>query len=165
MTNPRCRRRWWTSLSTTLFFASRKFAVYFFLPQFDVLSALMSLPPPWILLLHSREEGVKKFTGKTDPVEVLIALRREKDKFKKPKERLPPHAMLALEWGLFRPWGPASQPPLGGRGTRRTADFTVGQSSHTVVHHLRAGRLIFYFDSCCLHTGCWRNNQVSLRWF
>lgn len=33
MTNPRCRRRWWTSLSTTLFFASRKFAVHVFLPQ------------------------------------------------------------------------------------------------------------------------------------
>lgn len=56
-----------------------------------------------MLLPHFREEGVKKFTGKTDPVEVLRALRREKDKFKKPKERLPPHAMLALEWGLFRP--------------------------------------------------------------
>lgn len=56
-----------------------------------------------MLLPHFREEGVIKFTGKTDPVEVLRALRREKDKFKKPKERLPPHAMLALEWGLFRP--------------------------------------------------------------
>lgn len=56
-----------------------------------------------IFLHHFREEGVKKFTGKTEPVEVLRALRREKDKFKKPKERLPPHAMLALEWGLFRP--------------------------------------------------------------
>lgn len=52
---------------------------------------------------YCREEGVKKFTGKTDPVEVLRALRKEKDKFKKPKERLPPHAMLALEWGLLRP--------------------------------------------------------------
>lgn len=52
---------------------------------------------------YCREEGVQKFTGKTDPVEVLRALRKEKDKFKKPKERLPPHAMLALEWGLLRP--------------------------------------------------------------
>ncbi|XP_070837173.1 hydroxyacylglutathione hydrolase-like protein isoform X2 [Chaetodon auriga] len=53
--------------------------------------------------LRLSEEGVQKFTGKTDPVEVLRALRKEKDKFKKPKERLPPHAMLALEWGLLRP--------------------------------------------------------------
>ncbi|KAI3359878.1 hypothetical protein L3Q82_014228 [Scortum barcoo] len=53
--------------------------------------------------LRLSEEGVQKFTGKTDPIEVLRVLRKEKDKFKKPKERLPPHAMLALEWGLLRP--------------------------------------------------------------
>ncbi|XP_061556219.1 LOW QUALITY PROTEIN: hydroxyacylglutathione hydrolase-like protein [Phycodurus eques] len=51
--------------------------------------------------LRLTEERVQKFTGKTDPVEVLKVLRKEKDKFKKPKESLPPHAMLALEWGLF----------------------------------------------------------------
>lgn len=56
-----------------------------------------------IFFLHCREEGVQKFTGKTDPIEVLRVLRKEKDKFKRPKERLPPHAMLALEWGLLRP--------------------------------------------------------------
>lgn len=32
-TNPRCRRRWWTSLSTTLSFASRKLAVCVSTPQ------------------------------------------------------------------------------------------------------------------------------------
>ncbi|KAM9779829.1 hydroxyacylglutathione hydrolase-like protein [Neosynchiropus ocellatus] len=53
--------------------------------------------------LRLSEEAVQKFTGKTDPVEVLKVLRKEKDKFKKPKERLPAHAMLALEWGLLRP--------------------------------------------------------------
>ncbi|KAM3864320.1 hydroxyacylglutathione hydrolase-like protein [Diretmus argenteus] len=53
--------------------------------------------------LRLSEEGVQKFTGKTDPIEVLRVLRKEKDKFKKPKERVPPHAMLALEWGLLRP--------------------------------------------------------------
>ncbi|XP_056144721.1 hydroxyacylglutathione hydrolase, mitochondrial isoform X4 [Lampris incognitus] len=53
--------------------------------------------------LRLSEEAVQKFTGKTDPIEVLRVLRQEKDKFKKPKERIPPHAMLALEWGLLRP--------------------------------------------------------------
>ncbi|XP_017277352.1 hydroxyacylglutathione hydrolase, mitochondrial [Kryptolebias marmoratus] len=53
--------------------------------------------------LRLSEEAVQKFTEKKDPVEVLDVLRREMDKFKKPKERLPPHAMLALEWGLLRP--------------------------------------------------------------
>lgn len=46
---------------------------------------------------------MQKFTEKKDPVEVLDVLRKQMDKFKKPKERLPPHAMLALEWGLLRP--------------------------------------------------------------
>uniref|UniRef100_H3DKX1 Hydroxyacylglutathione hydrolase n=1 Tax=Tetraodon nigroviridis TaxID=99883 RepID=H3DKX1_TETNG len=36
--------------------------------------------------LRLSEEGVQKFTGKTDPVEVLRALQKEKEKFKKPKE-------------------------------------------------------------------------------
>lgn len=49
------------------------------------------------------EEGVQKFTGKSDPIEVLRVLRKEKDNFKKPKERIPPQALLALEWGLLRP--------------------------------------------------------------
>ncbi|GAA6091023.1 hydroxyacylglutathione hydrolase-like protein isoform X1 [Tachysurus ichikawai] len=53
--------------------------------------------------LRLSEEGVQKFTGKSDPIEVLRVLRKEKDNFKKPKECLPPHALLALEWGLFRP--------------------------------------------------------------
>ncbi|XP_076853388.1 hydroxyacylglutathione hydrolase-like protein isoform X1 [Brachyhypopomus gauderio] len=53
--------------------------------------------------LRLSEEAVQKFTGKTDPVEVLRVLRKEKDNFKKPKERVLPHAMLALEWGLLRP--------------------------------------------------------------
>ncbi|XP_037544281.1 hydroxyacylglutathione hydrolase-like protein isoform X1 [Nematolebias whitei] len=53
--------------------------------------------------LRLSEEAVQKFTKKEDPVEVLEVLRKEMDKFKKPKERLPPHAMLALEWGLLRP--------------------------------------------------------------
>lgn len=54
--------------------------------------------------LTCREESVQKFTGKTDPVDVLRALRTEKDNFKKPKERLTPQAMLAFEWGLFSPF-------------------------------------------------------------
>ncbi|KAK3552261.1 hypothetical protein QTP86_006080 [Hemibagrus guttatus] len=53
--------------------------------------------------LRLSEESVQKFTGKSDPIEVLRVLRKEKDNFKKPKERFPPHAMLALEWGLLRP--------------------------------------------------------------
>ncbi|CAM2099894.1 unnamed protein product [Caretta caretta] len=54
--------------------------------------------------LRVSEESVQKFTGKTDPVDVLRALRTEKDNFKKPKERLTPQAMLAFEWGLFSPF-------------------------------------------------------------
>ncbi|XP_058270597.1 hydroxyacylglutathione hydrolase, mitochondrial isoform X2 [Hemibagrus wyckioides] len=53
--------------------------------------------------LRLSEESVQKFTGKSDPIEVLHVLRKEKDNFKKPKERFPPHAMLALEWGLLGP--------------------------------------------------------------
>ncbi|KAJ8345033.1 hypothetical protein SKAU_G00292260 [Synaphobranchus kaupii] len=54
--------------------------------------------------LRLSEKSVQRFTGKTDPVEVLRVLRREKDSFSKPKERPPPpHAMLALEWGLLGP--------------------------------------------------------------
>ncbi|XP_032392666.1 hydroxyacylglutathione hydrolase-like protein isoform X2 [Etheostoma spectabile] len=53
--------------------------------------------------LRLSEERVQKYTGKTDPIEVLRVLRKERDTFKKPKQRLPPHAMLALEWGLLRP--------------------------------------------------------------
>lgn len=49
------------------------------------------------------EEDVQKFTGKSDPIEVLRVLRKEKDNFKKPKEHIPPHVMLALEWGMLRP--------------------------------------------------------------
>lgn len=67
------------------------------LSQRSILSFFFTLPP------YCREEGVQKFTGKTDPIEVLRTLQKEKDKFKKPKERVPPHAMLALEWGLLRP--------------------------------------------------------------
>lgn len=44
---------------------------------------------------------MQKFTGKMEPVEVMRVLRKEMDKFKKPKERLPPQAMLALQWGLL----------------------------------------------------------------
>ncbi|CAJ1076511.1 hydroxyacylglutathione hydrolase-like protein [Xyrichtys novacula] len=53
--------------------------------------------------LRLTEEGVQKFTGKTDPIEVMRVLRKEMDTFKKPKERVPTHAMMALEWGLLRP--------------------------------------------------------------
>ncbi|KAI1883933.1 hypothetical protein AGOR_G00221180 [Albula goreensis] len=56
--------------------------------------------------LRLTEKAVQKFTGKTDPVEVLRVLRKEKDIFSKPKDRPPPHAMLALEWGLLRPSAP-----------------------------------------------------------
>ncbi|MEQ2223978.1 hypothetical protein ILYODFUR_002652 [Ilyodon furcidens] len=51
--------------------------------------------------LRLSEKAVQKFTGKTDPVEVMRVLRKEKDKFQKPKDRLPPQAMLALQWGLL----------------------------------------------------------------
>lgn len=51
-----------------------------------------------------REEAVQKFTGRKEPVEVLRALRTEKDNFKKPKERPHPQAMLAFDWGLFAPF-------------------------------------------------------------
>ncbi|KAI5619181.1 hydroxyacylglutathione hydrolase, mitochondrial [Silurus asotus] len=53
--------------------------------------------------LRLSEEGVQKFTGKSDPIEVLRVLRKEKDNFKKPKERIPAHAMLALQLGLLKP--------------------------------------------------------------
>lgn len=79
-------------------------AINFSLCSTSALNPSCPIVPP-----YCREEGVKKFTGKTDPVEVLRALRKEKDKFKKPKERLPPHAMLALEWGLLRPWASVSE--------------------------------------------------------
>lgn len=39
-TNLQCRRRWWTSLSTTPFFASRKFP-FPSPPPFDVFSAIV----------------------------------------------------------------------------------------------------------------------------
>lgn len=51
-----------------------------------------------------REEPVQRFTGRTDPVEVLRTLRSKRDNFKKPKERPNPQAMLAFEWGLFGPF-------------------------------------------------------------
>ncbi|KAK4813440.1 hypothetical protein QYF61_005388 [Mycteria americana] len=54
--------------------------------------------------LRVTEEPLQKFTGKTDPVEVLRILRTEKDNFKKPKERPNPQAMLAFDWGLFSPF-------------------------------------------------------------
>lgn len=53
--------------------------------------------------LRLSEKSVQKYTGKTDPVEVLRVLRKEKDIFSKPKERPAPHAMLALQWGLLGP--------------------------------------------------------------
>lgn len=62
----------------------------------------MLLSSIYLYNMHS-EEGVQKFTGKSDPIEVLRVLRKEKDNFKKPKERIHPQAMLALEWGLVRP--------------------------------------------------------------
>ncbi|KAL2101111.1 hypothetical protein ACEWY4_002872 [Coilia grayii] len=52
--------------------------------------------------LRLSNEAVQKFTGKTDPIEVLRVLRKEKDNFKKPKDRVPAHAMMALEWGLLQ---------------------------------------------------------------
>ncbi|NXN01929.1 HAGHL protein, partial [Sylvia borin] len=51
-----------------------------------------------------REEAVQRFTGKTEPVEVLRTLRSQRDNFKKPKERPNPQAMLAFDWGLFGPF-------------------------------------------------------------
>ncbi|XP_064376129.1 hydroxyacylglutathione hydrolase-like protein [Dromaius novaehollandiae] len=54
--------------------------------------------------LRVAEEPLQRFTGKTDPVEVLRTLRAEKDRFKKPKERPNPQALLALEWGLLSPF-------------------------------------------------------------
>lgn len=88
------------SLSTTLFFVSRESGSFFTACIGAIVSVLLSL---------FREEGVQKFTGKTDPVEVLRALQKEKEKFKKPKERPPPLAMLALEWGLLKPRDPVPE--------------------------------------------------------
>ncbi|NWU93925.1 HAGHL protein, partial [Upupa epops] len=50
------------------------------------------------------EEPLQRFTGRTDPVEVLRTLRTERDNFKKPKERPHPQAVLAFDWGLFSPF-------------------------------------------------------------
>lgn len=99
-TNPRCPPPSWTSLTTTLFFASRESGSFFPACISVIVSVSSSL---------FREEGVQKFTGKTDPVEVLRALQKQKEAFKKPKERLPPLAMLALEWGLLRPRDPVPE--------------------------------------------------------
>lgn len=131
-TSPQCRPPLWRSLTTTLSYVFREFFYSLiesqnFLVQsksqktvnivkicndFLYISTLVELysvvlcPLLWLIqyLIYYREEGVQKFTGKTDPIEVLKVLRKKKDNFKKPKERLPPHAMLALEWGLLRPW-------------------------------------------------------------
>ncbi|OWK50487.1 Hydroxyacylglutathione hydrolase-like protein [Lonchura striata] len=54
--------------------------------------------------LRLTEEAVQRFTGRTEPVEVLRALRSQRDNFKKPKERPNPQAMLAFDWGLFEPF-------------------------------------------------------------
>ncbi|XP_039588498.1 hydroxyacylglutathione hydrolase, mitochondrial isoform X2 [Passer montanus] len=54
--------------------------------------------------LRVTEEAVQRFTGRTEPVEVLRALRSHRDNFKKPKERPNPQAMLAFDWGLFGPF-------------------------------------------------------------
>ncbi|KAF2979090.1 hypothetical protein EK904_011742 [Melospiza melodia maxima] len=54
--------------------------------------------------MRVREEAVQRFTGRTEPVEVLRALRSHRDTFKKPKERPNPQAMLAFDWGLFGPF-------------------------------------------------------------
>uniref|UniRef100_A0A8C5IPH7 Hydroxyacylglutathione hydrolase like n=1 Tax=Junco hyemalis TaxID=40217 RepID=A0A8C5IPH7_JUNHY len=54
--------------------------------------------------LRVTEEAVQRFTGRTEPVEVLRALRSHRDTFKKPKERPNPQAMLAFDWGLFGPF-------------------------------------------------------------
>ncbi|XP_032606912.3 hydroxyacylglutathione hydrolase-like protein isoform X1 [Taeniopygia guttata] len=54
--------------------------------------------------LRVTEEAVQRFTGRTEPVEVLRALRSQRDNFKKPKERLNPQAVLAFDWGLFEPF-------------------------------------------------------------
>ncbi|KAM4631909.1 hydroxyacylglutathione hydrolase-like protein [Discoglossus pictus] len=51
--------------------------------------------------MRVREEAVKKFTGKTDPVEVMRVLRKEKDEFKKPKNQLPIPAILAFQLRLL----------------------------------------------------------------
>ncbi|EOA95376.1 Hydroxyacylglutathione hydrolase-like protein [Anas platyrhynchos] len=48
--------------------------------------------------------GRAEIHRKTEPVEVLRALRTEKDNFKKPKERPHPQAVLAFDWGLFSPF-------------------------------------------------------------
>lgn len=61
-------------------------------------------PPSQCSHCPCREEAVQKFTGRKEPVEVLRALRTEKDNFKKPKERPHPQAMLAFDWGLFAPF-------------------------------------------------------------
>ncbi|NWS89406.1 HAGHL protein, partial [Toxostoma redivivum] len=54
--------------------------------------------------LRLTEEPVQRFTGRTEPVEVLRVLRSQRDNFKKPKERPNPQAMLAFDWGLFAPF-------------------------------------------------------------
>ncbi|KAM9305443.1 hydroxyacylglutathione hydrolase-like protein [Gastrophryne carolinensis] len=51
--------------------------------------------------MRVREEAVQKFTGKTDPVEVMRVLRKEKDNFKKPKDHLPIPAVLAYKLALL----------------------------------------------------------------
>ncbi|KAM4026031.1 hydroxyacylglutathione hydrolase-like protein [Anomaloglossus baeobatrachus] len=51
--------------------------------------------------MRVREASVQKFTGKTDPVDVMRVLRKERDDFKKPRDRLPIPALLAYQMGLL----------------------------------------------------------------
>ncbi|XP_025909843.1 hydroxyacylglutathione hydrolase-like protein isoform X2 [Nothoprocta perdicaria] len=53
--------------------------------------------------LRLTEEPVQRFTGHTEPLEVLRSLRAEHESFRRAKERPPPQATLALQWGLFGP--------------------------------------------------------------
>ncbi|KAM8960375.1 hydroxyacylglutathione hydrolase-like protein [Pelodytes ibericus] len=58
--------------------------------------------------MRVKEEAVQNFTGKTDPVEVMRALRKEKDNLKKPKDLLPIPAILAFQLSLLSRSQPAN---------------------------------------------------------
>uniref|UniRef100_A0A8C5Q7K9 Hydroxyacylglutathione hydrolase like n=1 Tax=Leptobrachium leishanense TaxID=445787 RepID=A0A8C5Q7K9_9ANUR len=51
--------------------------------------------------MRVKEETVQKFTGKTDPVEVMRLLQKEKDSFKKPKDQMPIPAILAYQLSML----------------------------------------------------------------
>lgn len=59
--------------------------------------------------MRVKEEAVQRFTGKTDPVDVMRVLQKEKDGFKKPKDQMPIPAILAYQLSMLNRGQPAKK--------------------------------------------------------